>query len=126
MAKTFSTIGLDPTLPDVKIEIGGKTRQMCFDYAAIALAEKSTGQNILRALEGEVDFASIPAMLWAALLKDDPTLKFEEVVSWVNLQNYRIIFRAILAAWLESAEEPKDDAPGEDKAVSTPKRRKTA
>ena len=32
--------GIDPTLPDVAIEIGGKERQLAFDMKAIVLAEK--------------------------------------------------------------------------------------
>ena len=130
MAKVFTVLGLDPTLPDVTLEIGGRVRHLAFDFTAIRIAEKEAGASILKILD-DVSVSNIATLLYAALLKDDPKLTYDEVGSWITLKNWPICYQAVVAAWLESAEEKKEDEPaadnaeGEEKAVPA-KRKRTA
>ena len=111
--------GLDPTLPDVSLEIGGKERQLAFDFAAIVVAEKVAGLNLLKAARfDDLSFTELRGLLYAALLKNDPTLTLEEVEKWINIHNMGIIQMAIAHAWFGSVSGDEAEAakPGEDQA----------
>ena len=112
MGKHFDTSALNPALPDVTLTIGGKERHLAFDYAAIALAEKLAGVNLLSGTF-EASFSTLGSMLYAALLHDEPKLKLDEVGSWINFVNAPIVYQAVLAAWIGSLPEAK---PGEAEA----------
>lgn len=113
MAQVFDTLGLDPTLPDVVLKIGGKERHLAFDYRAIIMAEKVAGINLLSETFENISFTSIAGLLYAALLKDDPSLTLEEVGSWIHFSNAPVIYQAILAAWLGSVPKAEEGATGE-------------
>lgn len=113
--------GQDPTLPDVSLVIGGRERHLCFDLNAICIAEKATGVNLLKAAVSEVDATSIRGLLYAALLRDDPTLKLDEVGSWITMSNLPHVHKAIVTAWFASIDEPENNGtePGEAQAQAT-------
>lgn len=109
--------GLDPTLPDVSLVIGGRERKLCFDLNAICMADKATGVNLLKAVVSEVDATNIRGLLYAALLRDDPNLTLEEVGSWITMRNLSNVHNAIVTAWFASVDDEKqDEAPGEAQA----------
>ncbi len=115
---TFDLDVIDPTLPDVSLKVGGKVRHLVFDYYAIILAEKLTGENMLSGLF-EANFTSLGGMLFAALLHSDPELKLETVQSWINFKSAAVIHQALLSAWIGSKPEPKEGVPGEALAAET-------
>lgn len=116
MAKFAMKAGLDPTLPDVTIEIGGRERQMAYHMVGIMEVEKLTGVNLLSAPISAPSNTEIVAMLYAALIRDDPKLPFTQVAGWVNPFNANVIHQAVLAAWYGSLPDAEKTPPGEDEA----------
>ncbi len=106
----------DPTLPDVTLEIGGRDRKLAFDMASILTVEQQTGVNLMAAALTEVSATSMRAVLYAALLHDDPDLSIEQVGKWIDFRTTGVIQQAILAAWYGSLPKAKDDDAGEDQA----------
>ena len=104
--------GLDATLPDVSLVIGGKERHLCYDYNAIVLAEKATGVNLLKAIVGEITATNLRGLLWAALVRDNPKLTLDEVGSWISPRNVGTIHQALITAWFGSIDEPEDSEDG--------------
>ncbi|MBB5066144.1 hypothetical protein [Granulicella mallensis] len=105
------TVGKDPTLPDVSLILNGVERHLCYDFNAIAQAEIHTGINLLRNIT-DVSATNLRALLWAALLKENPKLTIEEVGSWITLHKVPAIHNAIITAWFGSLDEPEPK--GED------------
>ena len=112
--------GVDPTLPDVQLTIGGKDRKLCYDFAAIVQAEKLTGINLMRAASFQnLSFSDVRGLLYAALLHDDPKLTLEELDRTCGPQimyNLVTIQGAIAEAWFGSVPDEKDEPAGEEKA----------
>ena len=112
--------GLDPTLPNVPIILGGVERHLCFDYNAIVLVEQQTGVNLLKASVGQPSMTSVRAMLWAALLHENEELTLAEVTALIRPKNIAAIHYALNQAWFGSVadpEEKKEKKPsGEDEA----------
>ena len=111
--------GSDPTLPDVSIVLGGKERKLCFDFNAIVLASQETGINLLKAIVREIEPASLRGLLWASLLRDDPTITLEQVGQMIRPGSVPGIREALLRVWFESAGEAEGKpggAAGEAKA----------
>jgi hypothetical protein len=108
-------LGLDPTLPNVTLVIGGAERKLCFDFNAIVLAEKETGLNLLQAVVNDPSATNLRGLLFAALVRDQPTVTPDEVGKWITMRNIGTIRQALLAAWFGSIDEAaeKDEAPGE-------------
>jgi hypothetical protein len=98
--------GLDPTLPNVSIILGGEERHLCFDYNAIVLVEKATGVNLIESAAGVQSATSLRAMLWASLLKENPKLTVDQVGAWITMHNAPGIYAALLAAWFASTADP--------------------
>jgi hypothetical protein len=113
--------GLDPTLPNVSLILGGVERHLVFDFNAIVLAEKLTGVNLLKAIVADVDATNLRALLWTALVRESPKLTLDEVGTWISMRNAGIIRRALVTAWFGSIEEPTegDDTQGEAQAQTT-------
>jgi len=110
--------GLDPTLPDVKLVLGGNTYQLVFDFNAIAQAEKVTGINLLQASIDTASAQSLRGLLWASLLKENPNLIIEQVGSLITMANAPTIWAAIRTAWFGSvtSEAAEDNPSGETSA----------
>lgn len=104
--------GSDPTLPDVKIVLGGFERQLCYDFNAIVQAETHTGINLVKAVVEDITARSLRGLLWAAAIRYNPELTLEEVGTWITPRNISTIHAALVATWFGSVEEPydKDDA----------------
>lgn len=111
--------GLDPTLPDVSLILNGVERHLCYDHNAIAQVEKITGLNLLYAAASAPNAIALRALLWSALLKENPELSLEEVGSWITPRNIPTIHAALQAAWYGSI--PEDDGEvGEVQAQAPP------
>lgn len=99
--------GLDPTLPDVELTLGGKAYHLAFDFNAIVMAEKATGTNLLSALVTDINATNLRGLLWAALLKENPKLTIDEVGAMITPAKMGTINNAIVTAWFGSV---KDDS----------------
>lgn len=107
--------GLDPTLPNVDLTVGGTTYHLAYDFNAIVQAEKETGVNLLTAVVGEINAQSLRGLLWASLLKDNPELTLDQVGGFIKPTNIATIRQAIVTCWFGSV---PDEKPGEDQARS--------
>lgn len=104
--------GLDPTLPDVVLTLGGVDRHLVYDHNAIVVAEKLTGINLFKSILGDVDATQLRALLFASLIHEDPDLTLEDVGGMIRPYNVGTIHSAILAAWLGSVVgEDKESEP---------------
>jgi len=106
------TVGLDPTLPNVSLILGGVERHLCYDFNSIVQVERLTGINLLQSAITELSATNLRALLWAALLKGNADLTIDEVGNWISLRNAASIHQAIITAWFGSVEE--SDSKGED------------
>jgi hypothetical protein len=109
--------GQDPTLPDVDLILGGKTYKLCFDFNAICQAEKVAGVNLLTSVIGEITAQSLRGLLWASLLKDQPTITIDEVGALIRPTNIAVIRQAVVTAWFGSVPDEESE-PGEAQAQS--------
>jgi len=120
MSNVSNIPGLDPTLPDVTLILGGVERHLVFDFNAIVQAEKVTGVNMLRASIDSLSAESLRGLLWASLLKENPTLTLDQVGGLITMANAPIIYKAIVTAWFGSVHDAEDvsedETPGEDLA----------
>ena len=120
MSNVSNIPGLDPTLPDVTLILGGVERHLVFDFNAIVQAEKVTGVNMLRASIDSLSAESLRGLLWASLLKENPTLTLDQVGGLITMANATIIYKAIVTAWFGSVHDAddvsEDETPGEDLA----------
>lgn len=106
--------GQDPTLPDVSLMIDGQERHLSFDMEAICRVEQLTGLNLFKSAVSEVNATNLRALLYAALLREDPTLTLEQVGKWITMRNVGNIHQALVTAWFGSIDaEDKDEQPGE-------------
>ena len=103
-------------MPDVTIILGGQERHLCFDYNADSWVEKKTGLNLLDGPAGSQSAASLRAILWASLVKENPDLTIDEVGGWIGTRNAPGIYAALLSCWYGS----KDDGEA-PKARTSPK-----
>jgi hypothetical protein len=98
-------------VPSKTLNIGGKDRTLTFDFNAICEVESLTGINLLQASVGTVEAGNLRALLYASLLRDEPTLTLNEVGTWITMRNLSGVRAAILTAWFDSVNdgEEKDD-----------------
>lgn len=102
--------GSDPTLPNVSLKLGGHEYHLAFSFNSIALVEKETGINLLKASLGEISAVTLRALLWAALLPENPDFTIERVGDLITMRNAAVAHQALVTAWFGSIEEPTDEA----------------
>ena len=122
MSKKVKVAGapaLDPTLPKVSLELAGETWQLCFDYAALAIAEqklRAAGHdvNMLIAMNmRELGAVKLPAVFFAGLVRHHPEITWEKAESLLTLETYETIYCAVVQAYIASCpslKEKKKDA----------------
>lgn len=95
----------NPTIPDVAIEVDGRSFRLCFDFQALAIAKakmKAVGVyvNILKALDfREVDVDTLPALFFAAALRFQPDLSWENANKLITMQTCTGIFGGLAVAY---------------------------
>jgi hypothetical protein len=107
---------VDPTLPNVPVEIGGVTYKLCFDFAALAEAEShfiKQGHkiNLLRELPAE-NLSSTRIIFACAIHKFQPELSYEDALNLVTLPVLYLVAMAVNNAWKESLPEPAPEPKG--------------
>lgn len=104
----MSSVNKNAALPEIIIKLD-KERRLVFDFNALCRLEELTGKN---ALSGEtwsnLTARDVRALLWSAMLRDDPELKLEEVGELVNFKNLSKVTQALEKAFV-SASIPEDD-----------------
>lgn len=127
MSKTLKVAGVpavDPTLPKVSLTLNGREWHLCFDYAALALAERKLAEagtpvNMLIAMDmRDLNITRLPFVLFAALLREHPEITFKEIGALVTMDSLPRIYIAIVDAYLASCpvfkEEKKSSDPIEE------------
>ncbi|MGC1783480.1 MAG: hypothetical protein WA708_13235, partial [Acidobacteriaceae bacterium] len=119
---------LDPTLPKVSLELGGETWHLCYDYAALAIAERKlarAGQfvNMLKAVNLSLLGADrLPYMFFAGLVRSHPEITFAQASALVTMDTMDRVYEAVVDAYLASCpslkpkEKKKDGDPTEEPA----------
>lgn len=118
--KVAGTPGLDPTLPNVSIEIGGETYHLCFDYAALATAERKLSDEGIRVnmlASFDLNAERLPYVFYAGLLKAHPDITFAQASAFISLRSYIDIFLRVKEAFDASMAEPK---PAEEETPANP------
>ena len=95
----------------VNIELGGKTRQLRYDFNALVALEDELNisiQDIGKLLGGAVKLRDLRAILWAGLIHDDATLTPKAVGAMINgVKEMADLGKAIRAA-IEAAFPPTE------------------
>lgn len=85
-----------PTSPIVSIHLGGKDWQLRYDFNALIRLEKEIGKSAFDATTFQAIRAQdLRAFIWAGLLHQQHDLTLEEVGSWINPQNMKLVAEAI-------------------------------
>ncbi len=86
---------------------------MQFDFEAIAEAEEATGRPLLMGLtRRQIDqpqISFVRGMLFAALLRHEPKITYQEAAAFVTRQTMLKIWAKLLEAWVASAREGGED-----------------
>lgn len=102
-------------VPVITLSLGGKTRNLKFDFNALAAMEQATGKSFTDAtLWTKIGAGSLRTMLWAALLHESPDLTEKEVGTWVSMGNLKEVMDAVSKAMTLSLAEIDPNA-GETK-----------
>ncbi|RZU39329.1 hypothetical protein [Edaphobacter modestus] len=107
--------GIDPTLPQIEIKLGGETYFMCFTFGAMAIAKARLRVagiecNLLQSLDlRNLDADQIVPLLYAALIMHQPDITPLEVAGLVTIPNLGNIFDGILKAYSASLADPSDE-----------------
>jgi thiamine monophosphate synthase len=110
---------VDPTITFVPLSIKGRTLHLCYDFFAIAQAEKLCGANLLQGIGGVVLYTMTAAqflgLFYAALGKAQPKMTIEEAASLMDVDTMPDIRTALLEAYgVSMPEEKKPDPPAAD------------
>jgi len=109
-----------PTVPVVKITLD-KERTLRFDFNAYCAFEEKTGQSALSAdIWLKPNATTTRALLWAALLHEDPSLKLTDVGAMVHIGNFKEVSDKIQEATIASSPEPSGEAEDGDPNAHLP------
>ena len=131
-AKIAANPAHDATYPTVPLELGGRTYHLAYTIGSLSAASKALATHAAReqalAVErgdkhaptlrvnlftafyaGSVDFHTLPALLYAALLPESPELEYAEVEAMVTLANAVPVYQAVSKSYVASL-SPKEDA----------------
>jgi hypothetical protein len=102
--------GFSPVLPKVPLTLGEHDFNLVFNFNALALLEEKTGMNAFRVVDFQnINATTIRAMLWTALITEQPDITMEDVGNLLTFENMSVVYSALLQAWTGSRPEPKKD-----------------
>jgi hypothetical protein len=124
---------VDPTLPDVSIEIAGVQYHLVFTYGALAMAERKLSDaalrtaaakaeadpdgprdlvqriNLLEALDlRSIGAERLPLVFYASLITGHPGISPAEAAGLITMRNYADVFAKVVEAFVASMAEPGD------------------
>lgn len=111
--------GVDPTLPNVTLEIDGVAFQLAYDLPSIVLVEQASGINLLLSAIDNPTWSGVVCLLWAATLKAHPEMTMEKAGKLVDLTSILDVLMAVRVAWQRSKPDAKDGGAGEAEAQTT-------
>lgn len=104
----MSESNVEKVNPVTKVKLGDKEVTLKFDLWALLKLEEATGVN---ALDGKVWLnpraKDVVALLWAAMLHEQPSLTMEEVAKSIALEDIGSLVES-LGATFEKASSPED------------------
>ncbi len=108
---------VNPTAPRTPITLD-RPRYLQYDFEAYAAIEDKLGATILNTSTFWENLSSknFPVVLWAGLLDEDPTLKFEDLKAMIRKWRPEPLIIKVLEAWRASEPEaakanPTPEAP---------------
>jgi hypothetical protein len=107
--------GTDPTLPRIEFKRGKETFYLCFNFRALAIAQKNLRLsgvecNLLKALDlSGMDAERIVPVFYATLITHQPDITIEQVENLIDLKNIGLVFNVIADAYVASLAEPSDE-----------------
>ena len=93
--------------PKVEIELGGKKRNLLFDFDALIKVEKATGKNALGEAFTNPSATVIATLVWAALQHEEK-ITLEQVAKMLHFGNLSMVGDAIRKAFELSAIPTED------------------
>jgi len=115
---------VNPTVTYTPLKMDSGTHQLCFTFGALATAEsllRKAGHpdvNLLRSFDfSSLGASDIAPLLYAAMLSHRPKVAYDEVVSWISLENIGSIVEALLQAYVLSLAEPEKNVEGGPEVV---------
>jgi hypothetical protein len=66
------------------IELGGKERQLRFDYNAVCDMETKSGMGVMKLFDENVGFNTLRLILWAGLKHDNKSLTLDMVGNFIQ------------------------------------------
>ena len=112
---------LEPWIRGVDLSVDGRTFTLCFDFAALALAEhalRARGIDVCL-LDGlpDIDLSSARLLFASSLQHFQPDCDFRAGLRLVRAQNVREVARKVREAWVASfPERSQDSAPNKAKS----------
>ena len=80
--------------------VGGVTYQLVFNHKALAMAEKSTGMNLIRWMNSlELSVSDLSGMLLACLKKHHPEMTLDDCFTILDTVGVGPCFEAVVTAW---------------------------
>lgn len=111
MSRKIANTTADPTIEFAALEIDGETYRLCYDFGAIAEAEKLTGCNLLQGiayiLVNGATASQFRGLFYAALRKAHPKMTIAEADRLVRIDTMADIRTAIETAYTLSMPEAK-------------------
>jgi|ERR1700748_528571 len=110
--KKSSVFSYSPLQPRVPIEIQGKTFQLFMGINAFAEFERLTGVNAFEVIDfTALNVTNLRAMLYAALLTDQPHITLEDAGNLLFCTNIVSVTAALMHSWAAARPElSKEDA----------------
>jgi len=109
----------------IPIHIGGKDRQLRFDWAAFEAVEKELGYPVFDIIDRAgptLPFRDVRVLIWAGLRHEDGTLTLANTESWFSMGEYvnhvMVIKQAIDAAFEKEGDEKNATSQVEKKKSS--------
>jgi hypothetical protein len=119
--------GYSPVLPRVPLTLGGHKFNLVYTFNALARLENEANVNAFKIVDFQnITATNLRAMLWVAMITDQPDITLEEVGDLMEIGDIREIYAALLYAYTRSQPEPKkkeDENPPEaedEKSDPTP------
>lgn len=98
----------DKAIPELDVEIGGKTYKFVFSVKALILAERETGTNVFKGdLLNDVTLGQLVTLVWAGLQKHHPDVKRDIIEDAITFEDI-IRFRTTLNKGLQRSAPPQE------------------
>jgi hypothetical protein len=109
--ESVSSTALDPTIRFASLEIDDKSYKLCYDFNAIAEAEKVAGCNLLQGMAAVLingmSATQVRGLLYAAIRKAHPKMSIEECGKLVRVDTLQEIRDVLVVCYRESVPEEK-------------------